>query len=54
LLCSLDGGKTWQKDRQIEDVASNFYKIIFLTPEQGYIIGQHGVLLRYQEQTESA
>ncbi len=54
LLCSLDGGKTWQKDRKIEDVASNFYKIVFLTPEQGYIIGQRGVLLRYQGQTESA
>lgn len=54
LLCSLDGGKTWQKDREIENVPSNFYKIVFLTPEQGYIIGQHGVLLRYQGQTELA
>lgn len=54
LLRSLDGGKTWQKDREIENVPSNFYKIVFLTPEQGYIIGQHGVLLRYQGQTESA
>lgn len=54
LLCSLDGGKTWQKDREIENVPSNFYKIVFLTPEQGYIIGQHGVLLRYQGQTEIA
>lgn len=53
LLCSLDGGKTWQKDRDVENVASNFYKIVFLTPEQGYIIGQHGVLLRYQGQTKS-
>ena len=54
LLCSLDGGKTWQKDREIEDVASNFYKIVFLTPDQGYIIGQKGTLIRYQGQPESA
>lgn len=54
LLCSLDGGKTWQKDRQIEDVPSNFYKIVFLTPEQGFIIGQGGVLLKYQAPVEAA
>lgn len=54
LLCSLDGGKTWQKDRDVENVPSNFYKIVFLTPDQGFIIGQRGILLRYQGQVESA
>ena len=48
LLCSLDGGKTWQKDRDVEGVPSNLYKIVFLTPNKGFIIGQRGVLLRYQ------
>ncbi|MEO8891742.1 MAG: YCF48-related protein, partial [Coleofasciculaceae cyanobacterium] len=47
LLCSLDGGQTWQKDKAVEDVPSNLYKIVFLTPEQGFIIGQKGVLLKY-------
>ncbi len=50
LLCSFDGGKTWQKDRAVEDVPSNFYKIVFNTPEQGFIIGQKGTLLRYTGQ----
>jgi len=54
LLCSLDGGKTWQKDRQVEDVPSNLYKIVFVTPEQGFIIGQRGILLKYQGATKSA
>lgn len=54
LLCSLDGGKTWQKDRLVEDVPSNFYKIVFLSPQQGFIIGQQGVLLKYQEQAAAA
>lgn len=54
LLCSLDGGKTWQKDREVEDVPSNLYKIVFVTPEQGFIIGQQGTLLRYQPNVEAA
>jgi photosystem II stability/assembly factor-like uncharacterized protein len=53
LLCSLDGGKTWQKDREVENIPSNFYKIVFLTPEQGFIIGQRGVLLKYQGAAET-
>ncbi|MEQ8467070.1 photosynthesis system II assembly factor Ycf48 [Coleofasciculus sp. E1-EBD-02] len=48
LLCSFDGGKTWLKDREVEDVPSNFYKVVFITPEQGFVIGQAGVLLKYE------
>jgi photosystem II stability/assembly factor-like uncharacterized protein len=51
---SLDGGKTWQKDREMEDVPSNLYKIVFVTPEQGFIIGQKGVLLKYEQQQQAA
>lgn len=54
LLCSLDGGKTWQKDREVESVPSNLYKIAFVTPEQGFIVGQRGVLLKYQGPVEAA
>ena len=53
LLCSFDGGKTWEKDREVESVASNFYKVVFLTSEQGFIIGQGGVLLKYQAPVEA-
>jgi len=54
LLYSPDGGKTWQKDREVESVPSNLYKIVFLSPEKGFIIGQRGILLRYRGQVESA
>lgn len=54
LLCSFDGGKTWAKDREVEDIPANFYKIVFFTPEQGFIIGQDGVLLKYQAPIEKA
>jgi photosystem II stability/assembly factor-like uncharacterized protein len=47
LLCSLDGGQTWQKDEALEEIPSNLYRILFVSPEQGFIIGQKGTLLRY-------
>lgn len=47
LLRSPDGGKTWEKDRAIEEVAANLYKIVFLEGDRGFIIGDHGVLLKY-------
>ncbi|MBD2461970.1 photosynthesis system II assembly factor Ycf48 [Oscillatoria sp. FACHB-1407] len=48
LLRSEDGGQTWQKDKAVEDVPSNFYKVVFISPEQGFVLGQGGTLLRYQ------
>jgi len=47
LLASFDGGATWQKDRAVENVPANFYKIKFESPERGFILGDRGVLLRY-------
>jgi photosystem II stability/assembly factor-like uncharacterized protein len=47
LLCSLDGGKTWKKDTAVQDVASNFYKVVFFSPNKGFVFGQRGVILKY-------
>ncbi|MEM9006241.1 MAG: photosynthesis system II assembly factor Ycf48 [Cyanobacteria bacterium P01_F01_bin.86] len=47
LLMSPDGGASWYKDADVGDVPSNFYRIIFNTPEQGFVLGQRGYLLRY-------
>lgn len=54
LLCSLDGGKTWQKDREVEDVPANFYRIVFMGPDRGFIIGANGTLLKYQGSAQAA
>ncbi len=53
LLRSGDGGKTWEKDRAVEEVAANLYKIVFLEPERGFIIGDRGVLLKYLPNPEA-
>lgn len=47
LLRSVDGGETWEKDREVENVPANFYKIVFLNPEKGFILGPMGTLLKY-------
>jgi photosystem II stability/assembly factor-like uncharacterized protein len=54
LIRSLDGGKTWQKDEAMENVPSNLYKIVFLDPDHGFIIGQQGILLRYAGSARAA
>lgn len=54
LLYSSDGGKTWLKDRAVEDVPSNLYRIVFVSPEKGFILGQGGTLLRYVSSAEMA
>lgn len=54
LLRSGDGGKTWEKDRDVQGVPGNLYKIVFLSPQKGFIIGDRGVLLKYQPMVEAA
>ncbi|RMF23077.1 MAG: photosynthesis system II assembly factor Ycf48 [Cyanobacteria bacterium J083] len=54
LLVTPDQGKTWQKDRDVESIPSNFYKVIFNSPEQGFVLGQRGILLKYEPQSPPA
>ncbi len=48
LLRSPDGGQTWEKDRDVEQVAANLYKVVFFGTDQGFVIGDRGILLKYQ------
>jgi photosystem II stability/assembly factor-like uncharacterized protein len=49
LLYSPDRGETWLKDRDVENIPGNFYKVVFITPEKGFVIGQDGILLKYDQ-----
>lgn len=51
LLFSEDNGQSWLKDREIEGVPSNLYKILFPGENQGFILGERGVLLKYDTQS---
>jgi photosystem II stability/assembly factor-like uncharacterized protein len=53
LFCSLDGGETWFKDRTVADVPANLDRIVFINPEQGFILGQRGNLLRYEAKAQT-
>ncbi len=54
LLVSPDGGQTWSKDRDVEDAPSNFYKVVFLSPQKGFILGERGTLLKYVPEAGTA
>ncbi|MGB3495535.1 MAG: photosynthesis system II assembly factor Ycf48 [Elainellaceae cyanobacterium] len=54
LLRSTNGGESWEKDRAIENVPSNLYEIVFLSPEQGFVLGQGDILLKYKSPAEAA
>ncbi|MDJ0507794.1 MAG: photosynthesis system II assembly factor Ycf48 [Crocosphaera sp.] len=54
LLVSSDNGATWKKDRAIESVPSNLYKIVFVNDEKGFVLGQDGILLKYEPTSEAA
>jgi photosystem II stability/assembly factor-like uncharacterized protein len=49
LLVSFDGGQTWSKDMAVNDVPSNFYRIAFTKPDKGFILGQQGTILKYDD-----
>lgn len=54
LLGSFDSGATWFKDQPVQDVPSNLYRVVFLSPDQGFILGQRGYVLKYVGDAKSA
>eukprot|EP01025_Chloroclados_australasicus_P035489 TRINITY_DN3613_c0_g2_i1.p1 TRINITY_DN3613_c0_g2~~TRINITY_DN3613_c0_g2_i1.p1 ORF type:complete len:404 (-),score=40.26 TRINITY_DN3613_c0_g2_i1:347-1558(-) len=47
LFKSDDSGKSWKRERETDGIAGNLYEIKFNTVNQGFILGNNGILLRY-------
>ncbi|GBF88779.1 photosystem II stability assembly factor chloroplastic [Raphidocelis subcapitata] len=47
LFKSMDGGKTWKRDKSTDGVAGNLYSIHFFPGNNGFILGNSGILLKY-------
>ncbi|GMH35075.1 hypothetical protein BSKO_02943 [Bryopsis sp. KO-2023] len=47
LFLTEDGGKSWKRDKGADQLPANLYAIKFTNPDQGFILGNNGVLLRY-------
>nr|XP_010940339.2 photosystem II stability/assembly factor HCF136, chloroplastic [Elaeis guineensis] len=47
LLRTINGGKTWTRDKTADSIAANLYSVKFVTDNKGFVLGNDGVLLRY-------
>jgi len=47
LFRTVDGGKTWKRDKSADDLAGNLYLIKFFQSNNGFILGNDAILLRY-------
>lgn len=47
LYKSGDCGKTWKRDKSIDKLAGNLYSIKFLSENNGFVLGNDAILLRF-------
>lgn len=47
LYRSMDGGKSWKRDNQVDKVGANIYKIKFFDKDTAFALGSNGLILRY-------
>lgn len=47
LYKTVDGGKSWKRDKSTDDIAANLYEIKFSPGGNGLVLGNDAVLLRY-------
>ncbi|KAF3621212.1 Photosystem II stability/assembly factor, chloroplastic [Capsicum annuum] len=46
LLKTTNGGKTWIRDKAADNIAANLYSVKFINDNQGFVLGNDGVLLK--------
>uniref|UniRef100_A0A0D6R441 Photosynthesis system II assembly factor Ycf48/Hcf136-like domain-containing protein n=1 Tax=Araucaria cunninghamii TaxID=56994 RepID=A0A0D6R441_ARACU len=47
LLRTVNGGKTWTRDKAADSIAANLYDVKFIDEKKGFVLGNDGVLLKY-------
>lgn len=47
LLKTMNGGKSWVRDKAADNIPGNLYSVKFVGDNQGFVLGNDGVLLRY-------
>ncbi|KAH7427284.1 hypothetical protein KP509_10G037400 [Ceratopteris richardii] len=47
LLRTIDGGKSWVRDKAADNIAANLYSVKFVDEKKGFVLGNNGILLRY-------
>ena len=47
LFYTSDGGRTWRRERAADNIPGNLYLVKFVTQDQGFILGNNKILLRY-------
>jgi photosystem II stability/assembly factor-like uncharacterized protein len=47
LLRTVNGGKTWTRDKAADNIAANLYAVKFIDEKKGFVLGNDGILLRY-------
>ncbi|MCO5584444.1 hypothetical protein L7F22_038371 [Adiantum nelumboides] len=47
LLRTVDGGRSWIRDKAADNIAANLYSVKFIDDRKGFVLGNNGVLLRY-------
>lgn len=54
LYRSMDGGKSWKRDNQVDKVGANIYRIKFFDKDTAFALGSSGLLLRYDPRNTAA
>ncbi|KAI5060113.1 hypothetical protein GOP47_0024533 [Adiantum capillus-veneris] len=47
LLRTVDGGRSWIRDKAADNIAGNLYSVKFIDDRKGFVLGNNGILLRY-------
>jgi len=47
LFKTVDGGKSWKRDKSLDELAGNLYTVKFTPSGEGFVLGSNAILLRF-------